>query len=207
LNFFVNPQVLIPRPETELLVEESLKILSAWSGRRTVVELGTGSGAVSIALIKSLNRPGSVRFLATDISRGALKTARKNAAFHGLDQTIGLVQGDWLKPFASGRKWIDLLISNPPYISESEMSRLPATVRRFEPAPALLAGPDGLAAIRSILAQAAGQLKPGGRLILEIGETQGREVLDLAHGYRFVQTAILKDYSGKDRLLTACCHG
>ena len=113
LTFEVNPKVLIPRPETELLVEQTLEILSSQTGPISIIELGTGSGAVSIALSKSLTHPLTTRFIATDISRGALRTAQKNAGLHGLEKTIHFVQGDWLRPFFPQSRWIDLLVPTP----------------------------------------------------------------------------------------------
>jgi release factor glutamine methyltransferase len=207
LNFEVNPDVLIPRPETELLVQETLSILSTQPEPMTLVELGTGSGAISIALSKSLNPQSTTRLIATDIARGALRTARKNAALHGVEKTIHFVQGDWLKPFSSRSRWIDLLVSNPPYISELEMLSLPRTVKGYEPVKALSGGFDGLEAIRQIFHQGARQLKSGGWLLLEIGETQGRQILTLAQEHHFNPTTILRDHAGKDRVLKACYHG
>jgi release factor glutamine methyltransferase len=207
LNFEVNPKVLIPRPETELLVEQALKILSNKMGPMTLIELGTGSGAISIALAKSLTPPKTIRFLTTDISRGALKIAQKNADYYGVEHTIHFVQGDWLSPFSSQSRWIDLLVSNPPYISDSEILSLPITVKQYEPVKALSGGWDGLEAIRQIMDQAAAQLKTGGWLLLEIGETQGPQVLTLAQDYHFNPITILRDHAGKDRVLKACYHG
>ena len=207
LNFEVNPEVLIPRPETELLVEESIKILSDRTGLKTLVELGTGSGAISIALAKSTDHPETIHFLATDISWEALRTAKKNVFDHKLEKKIQLVQGDWLKPFSFRERWIDLLISNPPYVSDNEMDSLPLTVKGYEPLKALAGGPDGLEAIRNILQQAEKQLKVKGWLLLEIGETQGDQVLKLAQHHHFITTTIHRDYAGKDRILKACYHG
>jgi len=207
LNFEVNPDVLVPRPETELLVEESIEIISDRTGLKTLVELGTGSGAVSIALAKSIVHPGTTQFLATDISWEALRTAQKNIFNHKVEKKIQLVQGDWLKPFSSRERWIDLLISNPPYVSDHEMDNLPLTVKRYEPLKALAGGPDGLEAIRHIFQQADKQLKVGGWLLLEIGETQGNQVLKLAQDHLFNPTTIRRDYAGKDRIMKACYHG
>ncbi len=207
LTFEVGPEVLIPRPETELLVEQTLGILSNRAGTITVIELGTGSGAVSIALSKSLIHPLTTRLIATDISRGALRTAQKNAGLHGMGKTIHFVQGDWLRPFSSQSRWIDLLVSNPPYVSDKEFLQLPTTVRRFEPLKALAGGRDGLEAIRLIFKQTVKQLKPGGWIILEIGETQGSRVLNLAREYHFNPITVLRDHAGKDRVLKACYHG
>ncbi len=207
LNFEVNPNVLIPRPETEMLVEETLSIVSTQTGPMTLVELGTGSGAVSIALSKSLKHLNTTRLIATDLSREALRTAQKNAALHGVEKSIHFVQGDWLRPFSSHSRWIDLLVSNPPYISELEMFSLPETVKGYEPVKALSGGSDGLEAIRQIFHQAVTQLKTGGWLLLEIGETQGPQILTLAQEHHFNPITILRDYAGKDRVLKACYHG
>jgi release factor glutamine methyltransferase len=207
LNFEVNPDVLIPRPETELLVEQTLSILSTQTGPRTLIELGTGSGAVSIALSKSLPHQKIRRMIATDLSRGALKTAQRNAARHGVEKSIHFVQGDWLRPFSFRSRWIDLLVSNPPYISENEILQLPSTVKNFEPFKALSGGQDGLDAVRFIIKQARKQLKVGGWIILEIGESQGCQVLTLAQEHHFNPITILRDHAGKDRVLKACYHG
>jgi release factor glutamine methyltransferase len=207
LNFEVDSQVLIPRPETELLVEEALKILSDRSEDQTLVELGTGSGAIAVALAKSIAEKKTLRLWATDLSWPALQIARKNAVHHGVDQFISFILGEWLAPFSSKRKWIDLLISNPPYISEAEIFCLPPTVKNYEPKKALRGGPDGLQDIRTIVQQAGQQLRVGGWLLLEIGESQGSRVLNLARENRFDPAVILKDYGNRDRLLKACYHG
>jgi release factor glutamine methyltransferase len=207
LNFEVNPDVLIPRPETEMLVDEALRIVSTLKGPMTLVELGTGSGAISIALSKSLKHRNRPRFIATDFSPEALRTAQKNAALHGEEKNIHFVQGDWLEPFSSHSRWIDLLVSNPPYISELEMFSLPETVKGYEPVRALSGGLDGLESLRQIFHQAATQLKTGGWLLLEIGETQGPQIMILAQEHHFHPTTILRDYAGKDRVLKACYHG
>ncbi len=207
LNFEVNPDVLIPRPETELLMEESMKILSNRTGLKTLVELGTGSGAISIALAKSTDHLETTQFIATDISWEALRTAQKNAFNHKVEKKIHLVQGDWLGPFSFRKRWIDLLVSNPPYVSDMEMDNLPLTIKRYEPLKALVGGQDGLEAIRHIFQQASKQLKVGGWLLLEIGETQNDQVLKLARGHHFNPITISRDYAGKDRVLKACYHG
>jgi release factor glutamine methyltransferase len=207
LNFKVNPQVLIPRPETEMLVEEALKVISTHSNPLTLVELGTGSGAVAVALAKSLKPSGTIRLIATDISTEALNTARQNAAYSGVEKSIQWVQGNWLKPFSSRSRWVDLLISNPPYISDSEMDSLPKTVKKYEPLKALSGGKDGLEAFRQIFKQAVPNLKIEAWMLLEIGETQGPELLALAKQNGFNPITILRDYNGKDRVLKACYHG
>jgi release factor glutamine methyltransferase len=207
LDFQVNPEVLIPRPETELLVETALNFSWPGKGKKTLVELGTGSGAVAVALVRSLPSAETWQCLATDISRGALETARKNALVHGVGKSIQWVQGDWLVPFSSRRRWIDLLVSNPPYVADKEMTQLPLTVKGYEPLLALRGGPDGLDSIRQIFNQAVNHLKIGGWLLLEIGETQGDRVRKLAEDHRFSSITLLRDHAGKNRILKACYHG
>jgi release factor glutamine methyltransferase len=207
LDFVVNPSVLIPRPETELLLEESLKWISQRKIPFIVVELGTGSGAVSVSLAKTLSKEKPLSILATDISLAALQTASGNARRHAVEEAVAFIQGDWLKPFSAKRQWIDLLISNPPYISVKEIFALPPTVRDYEPIRALKCGPDGLEAIRIILNQSGEHLKKGGQLLLEIGETQGSALLELARTHKFIEPQILKDYSGKDRIFSASYYG
>lgn len=207
LDFEVNPSVLIPRPETELLVEEGLQILSQTSRPLTVVELGTGSGAVAVSLTKSAPQSTIGRFLATDLSLLALQTARKNAHRNRLEHPISFILGDWLAPFSGNPPWIDLLLTNPPYISDGDMAQLPTTVKDYEPIKALSGGPDGLGAIRTIFEQASRHLKKGGWLVMEIGDTQGPQVMTLAQDYFFNPAVIRRDYAGKDRILKACYHG
>jgi release factor glutamine methyltransferase len=207
LDFEVNPSVLIPRPETELLVEETLKGLSQRTTATTLVELGTGSGAVAVSVAKSVDPDKPLTILATDLSGQALKTAVANGQRHRLGNRIAWVRGSWLSPFSDKERWIDLLVSNPPYISEEELFQLPATVRDYEPIRALWGGRDGLESLRLIFQQAARQLKKGGRLLLEIGETQGREALNLASAHQLADAQILKDYSGKERILSAGYYG
>jgi release factor glutamine methyltransferase len=207
LTFDVNPDVLIPRPETELLVEMSLSIIEADHNLKNIVELGTGSGAIAIALAKSVSPDRSFCIVATDRSAPALKTAGTNARRHGVQDKVDFVQGDWLSPFSYRQRWIDLLIANPPYIASGEMAGLPVTVKAYEPLQALEGGLEGLGSIRTILSQAKEQLKPGGWLLMEIGELQGEKVLQLASKHHFSPASIMKDYANKDRVLKARFHG
>ena len=207
LTFDVNPDVLIPRPETELLVEVSLSIIEADHNLKNIVELGTGSGAIAISLAKSVSPDRSFCFVATDRSAPALKTAGTNARRHGVQDKIDFVQGDWLSPFSYRQRWIDLLIANPPYIASGEMAGLPVTVKAYEPLQALEGGVEGLGSIRTILSQAKEQLNPGGWLLMEIGDLQGEKVLQLASKHHFSSASIMKDYANKDRVLKARFHG
>jgi release factor glutamine methyltransferase len=207
LDFEVGPSVLIPRPETEILVEESLKILNRPGRVKTVVELGTGSGAVAIALAASMNQQKPGLILASDIDGPALGMAQKNAVRHGVESLISFIQGDWLEPFSERRRWIDLLVSNPPYISPTELPGLPATVLSYEPRKALDGGRDGLEAIRTIIRQAGKHLRNGGTLVLEMGENQAAQVVKTALENNFNPALIRQDYAGKNRVLVACYHG
>jgi release factor glutamine methyltransferase len=209
LSFAVNPSVLIPRPETELLVEEALALIQSNPSLKNTVELGTGSGAIIIALVKTLlttpAEPGLMA--ATDRSWPALKTAEANARQHQVRQAISFLQGNWLTPFTPHKKEIHLVISNPPYLTGEEMRNLEPGIKNYEPLQALDGGPDGLNAIRELLSQARAILQPGGWVLLEIGETQGLPALELAQRSGFDPTLIRRDYSGKDRVLKGQCHG
>lgn len=176
LEFEVTPDVLIPRPETELLVERALAWLKTHSAdRHDLLDLGTGSGCLAVTLCRRLP---SAHAVAVDISEEALAVARRNAARHGVGDRITFVNADMLDipdgviP-ASG---FDVVVSNPPYIAEGERDKLPENVRQYEPAAALFAGPDGLAAYRKIAQKVKGVLKPEGVLIVEVGMGQAGAV-------------------------------
>lgn len=205
LSLEVDRSVLVPRPETELLVEEALALIRADTGLRNVVDLGTGSGAVIVSIMKSLEREprewGCVAAL--DRSEASLKTAAVNARRQGVDRYIHFIQGDWLEPFDHRHPWIQLLVSNPPYLSADDLSRLDPGIRSYEPLEALDGGPDGLEAVRIILGQARDHLVKGGWLLMEIGETQGARVMDLAGIDGFEAVQVLRDLAGKDRVLKA----
>jgi release factor glutamine methyltransferase len=175
IPFTVTPAVLIPRPETELLVETVLAL--AGDGDTTIAEIGTGSGAVAVALARELP---SARLIATDISRRALAVARANAARHGAVR-IEFLAGNLFAPLtrAALRGALDFLVSNPPYVAEREWPRLAPEVRDFEPKPALVPGPTGLETIRRLIAGAPEFLKPGGFLVFEFGRGQARSVRGL----------------------------
>lgn len=163
LAFKVTPAVLIPRPETELLVEATLERVPAHASCR-VLDLATGSGCIAVAIARHRSR---ARVTATDISRDALELARENAARHGVN--VEIVESDWFSAL-SGRRF-DLIVSNPPYVAEGD-PHLAAGDLRFEPQQALVAGADGLACIRAIVAQARAHLEPGGALLFEHGYDQ-----------------------------------
>lgn len=195
MEFTVTPDVLIPRPETELLVEQALARIPADAGW-SVVDLGTGSGAVAIAIARE--RPGC-RVLAIDASPAALAVARANAQRLGIGN-VEFRHGDWFAPLTGER--VEMLVSNPPYVAAGDPHLEQGDVR-FEPRAALAAGADGLAAIRILAAGAGTHLKPDGWLLVEHGNDQGGQVARLLqeHGYRAIHR--YRDLAGLDRV-TVC---
>ncbi|WP_258358851.1 peptide chain release factor N(5)-glutamine methyltransferase [Moorella sulfitireducens (nom. illeg.)] len=197
LEFKVTPAVLIPRQDTELLVEAVLERLDAGESL-VLADCGTGSGAIALSLAYYLPK---ARVYATDISPAALEVARQNARVLGLAGRVTFLQGDFLRPL-SGLK-LDALVANPPYIPAGELDRLPPEVQA-EPRLALDGGPDGLNAYRILLPGAPEVLKAGGLLALEIGYNQGRAVREMAvstGAYR--DMVVLPDYGGRDRCFLA----
>jgi len=187
----VTPAVLIPRPETELLVEAALE-LSATDVPVRVLDLATGSGCVAVAIGR---HRASARVTATDISRDALTVARSNAEAHGVD--VEFIESDWFTAL-SGRRF-DLIVSNPPYIAEGD-SHLDSGDLRFEPRSALVAGPDGLACISTIVSQADAHLVPGGWLLLEHGFDQAARCRELLQRAGFQQVTSKRDLAGIERI-------
>jgi release factor glutamine methyltransferase len=198
LFFEVNRAVLIPRPETECLVEEVLKYYGRETGPLRIIDLGTGSGAIGVVLAVEI--PAAL-VTATDISRGALAVARRNADRHGVAGRMEFLEGHL---FASAVGEFDVIVSNPPYIPDDVYLLLPEGIRAYEPREALIAGPDGAAFYREIIREGTGRLKLGGRIFLEIGEGQKELVESL-----FRQTGCYtdihfhQDYSGMDRVAAA----
>lgn len=193
LDLRVTPATLIPRPETELLVEQALERLAPAADVR-VADLGTGSGAIALAI--AAERPRA-RVVATDRSEAALAVARGNAAANGLDGRVGFRQGDWFAPLAGER--FDLVASNPPYIAEGD-PHLGQGDLRHEPPSALSSGADGLDAIRILAAGAPSHLVPGGWLLLEHGFDQGPAVRALLDAAGFVEVATVRDLELRDRV-------
>ena len=205
IDFKVNPFVLIPRPETELLVEQALWILSKNSLERTsfVLELGTGSGAIVISLAREAK---NIFLVATDISMDALLVAKENARSAGVFGRIEFVKGDLFNPFSllREREPFDLILSNPPYIERSGIQGLPRDVRNYEPISALNGGEDGLAFYRNIISLAPIYLRKGGWLLLEVGQGQGPKVYDMINQKgSFNLPELIKDFSGIDRVVKA----
>jgi release factor glutamine methyltransferase len=190
----VSPAVLIPRPESELLVGLAIDWLNRHPDARRVIDLGTGSGAVGIAVAKAVP---SVHIVARDVSARALRVAAANIARHRLRRRITPVRGDLLR----GARPADLILANLPYISESQKRVRPRELE-YEPALALDGGQDGLALIRAAVAQAPAVLKPPGAMLLECDPAQARRLVRLARGY-WLQASITihKDLAGRDRVV------
>jgi release factor glutamine methyltransferase len=181
MDFIVSPAVLIPRPETEHVIETVLPLSRTMTNSR-IADVGTGSGCIALALAKEL--PQS-EIHATDISSDALEIARANAARHQLQSRIHFHQADLLQGLGSNR--FDLVVSNPPYVGESEEDQVQLEVRKFEPRDAVFAGPTGLEVVQRLIPQAHNALKPGGWLVMEISGTIAEGVKDLLHGWSKVR--------------------
>jgi release factor glutamine methyltransferase len=197
LDFIVTPGVLIPRPETELLVETALGIAEAIScPSLAVADVGTGSGAIAVTLARHLPR---AQVVATDISSNALDVARRNALRHHVADRVFWVQGDLLAPLCGP---FHLVVANPPYLRQAELAVAPPEVTCWEPSSALNGGIDGLRIIRRLLKMSSGLLHSNGALLVEIGAEQGTEALSLARQY-FPRgdVEVAKDLANRDRLL------
>ncbi len=237
LSLEVTPDVLIPRPETEELVEVALELLRrrpAWeapdggalpnaraaavtapacgsvgsaptgsppAAQPLIADVGTGSGAIAL----SLAQEAGVRVLATDVKPEALGVAARNAAAAGLAGLVEFRQADLLAEAAEA--YFHLVISNPPYVTSGDMDALAPDIRLFEPVSALEAGPDGLAVLRRLLPQAARALRPGGSVLVEVGDQQAGAVAGLAREAGFTLVAAHKDLSQKDRIVEATLPG
>ncbi len=194
-SFQVTPAVLVPRPETEHLVEAVLDVLRALpKAAPAILDVGTGSGIIAVTLACELPQ---AQVVAVDVSPAALAVAAENAASHGVSERITCRVSDLLAGLPADLVF-DCIVSNPPYILERELAGLPPEVRH-EPRLALAAGPDGLAVIRQLLAAAPAWLAPGGLLALEIGAGQGDAIRAMA-APRYVSVQIQKDYAGLDRV-------
>ena len=192
LELAVSPATLIPRPETELLVERALAHIpadAAWS----IADLGTGSGAIALAIAHERPR---CRIIATDFSPAALTIARANADAHGLG--VDFRGGDWLTPLAG--ESLDMVVSNPPYVREND-PHLTRGDARFEPRAALAAGGDGLEAIRRIVADARRHLRPSGYLLLEHGYDQAGQVRGLLRDSGYHVIVLHRDLAGIERVI------
>jgi len=204
LDFIVSSDVLVPRPETELLVEIALKELANLADTKLprMLELGTGSGAISVALA---TESPQAQIFATEISPAALAIARRNACRHGVSKGIRFLQGDLFTALDQEHENdFDLVVSNPPYIPRGEISNLEAEVSRWEPRAALDGGVDGLNFYRLIAQEAPNYLRQGGVVAVEIGATMGSSVLALFRdSAAYLDIQVHQDYSGRDRVIIA----
>jgi release factor glutamine methyltransferase len=203
LEISVNREVLIPRPETELLAERAWELLhrltSAGQANPAVLDFGTGSGCLAVTL--AVQCPQS-RIYALEISETALNVARQNAQRHPGSERIQFYLGDNLSMIPSDVRF-DLLVSNPPYIPSDEMESLQPEVRDHEPRVALDGGTDGLATFRFLAAEASAVMSPGGYAILEFGDGQAESVTKIFQQHDWIVERVQEDYSGRPRILIA----
>lgn len=190
-------RALIPRPETEELVTRVLKSLK---GGEVVIDAGTGTGAIILSIAKEAK--GGGLFIGTDISEDALALAQENARLTGLEDKVKFVAMDGLDDFDEPQ-FVDVIVSNPPYIKTADCLRLDRNVRDFEPRIALDGGESGLDFYERYLGDAVNLLKIGGKVFFEIGESQGEEVASLMRSYGFENIKVEKDYAGHDRYASA----
>ena len=197
LKLRVDRRALIPRPETEYLIELLVQRLS--EAPASVLDLGTGSGAIALALAKAYPEASVT---GVDKSAEALALARENRATCGLDERVTLLESDWFSTLPGGVAF-ELIVANPPYLSDTETSETPAEVKGFEPVMALSAGENGAAALEKILTDAPGFLNPGGLLACETGTAQHAALQQLASTSGYSRTESLRDLTGRDRYLLA----
>jgi len=196
LEFEVSPDVLIPRPETEILVEEAIAVLSS-VGSPTFYEVGVGSGCISVSI---LHRSPSATAVGVDISPGALSVAGRNAEKHDVASRLQLFRGD---VFDAADQKFDLIVSNPPYIPDGKVDLLQPEVGGYDPHTALFGGPDGLAIIRRIVAGAPQFLKPNGTILIEIDFDQAAAVKELFDPQIWEVVEFLADLQGFQRIAKA----
>jgi release factor glutamine methyltransferase len=206
MEIIVTPDCMIPRPETELLVQRAIEFLRTRSGTQFVCDLCTGSGCIAVAIAK--NYPNA-RIIATDICDAALAVAAKNIEMHQLQDKIKLLSGDLFEPIIpqldTGK--CDLIVCNPPYVSSSEYEKLDKNVKDYEPRLALFAGDDGMDIYKRIIEKVDQFLKPNGALIMEIGYSQGQAIKEMLEPNGiFADIKIEKDFHNNDRIVSAKKH-
>ena len=196
LDFRVTADVMVPRPETETLVDEALAWARARPAPVTIADVGTGSGCIAVTLAVRLP---DARLLAADVSAAALAVAEDNARRHGVAERVRLLHGDLLQPLPGP---VDLIVANLPYIPSGRIDGLQPEVRDYEPRGALDGGPDGTDLLRPLLRQAGAHLRPGGAVMLEIDEEQGATMSEEARrAFPAAAVHVLPDLSGRDRVL------
>ncbi|MDQ1336393.1 MAG: Release factor glutamine methyltransferase [Thermodesulfobacteriota bacterium] len=204
LSFAVDRRVLIPRPETEIIVEQAIVLADSYKGEDQplkILDLGTGCGAIAIALAKELP---DASVWATDISEEALGLARRNALKHGVRDRVSFWQGDLWEPLMEGAHRFDMIVSNPPYVSTEEYNELPLEVRDYEPRQALDGRDGGMYYLEKIVEGAHDFLNPDGWIILEMAPWQTQKTLDIiARTGEYQQETRIKDYSRRYRVVMA----
>ena len=195
-KFITNKSVLIPRPDTELIIEEALKYLSNEKSKK-ILDIGTGSGCIVISILKERTK---CRATAVDISLKALNVAKNNAKLHQLENKINFINIDIDKYNSSN---YDLIISNPPYVSNIELNRLDDDIKSHEPMSALSGGFDGFRDLKKVIIKSKKLLKINGKLILEIGHGQKNQCSKILNENKFYINRIFKDLSGKDRCVVS----
>jgi release factor glutamine methyltransferase len=204
LPFLITEGVFIPRPETEILVEEVIHSIRSSCGSKEIIvyDVGTGSGCIAISVAHNLP---SCLIHASDISAEALAVAKQNAEKNGVGNRVTFLRGDMFEPFSQyGAPKADVIVSNPPYIAEEDWNSLPDEVKHFEPPQSLLSGKEGLDFLRKLITCAESYLKPGGRIFLEIGEAQRDAVVALLESRKkYVDIGSRKDYNERDRVVFA----
>jgi len=198
LSFRLNDATLVPRPETEMLVQRGLEIVGPLDHPR-ILDLGTGTGCIPIAMLTEFSDMSAV---AVDLSRDALDMARFNATRHGVSDRFETRQGSWFDPVAPGERF-DLIVSNPPYIESAVIETLMVEVREHDPRLALDGGPDGLRPYRAIAREAAAHLRREGVVLLEIGTGQGSDVTDIFAEMGFKSVELEYDLAGHERMVVA----
>jgi release factor glutamine methyltransferase len=195
LDFYVDPRVLIPRQETELVVEEALQFARE-NRAYLMADVGTGSGAIAISLAVSLPQ---AQLYAIDISADALEVASLNCQNHGVSDRVHLLRGEMLDPLPVP---VDIIAGNLPYVGDLEMEQLSPEIREFEPREALAGGPDGLDSVRQFLSQVSGRVRPGGVVMFEVGQGQSEAVVLLCRDLLpSAQTEVIADLAGIDRVI------
>ena len=202
LPFKVSPAVLVPRPDSETLIEAALALMPVRTEPWRILDLGVGSGCLLLTLLREFP---NARGVGVDASADALEVAQANADALGVGPRTTLVGGDWRRPAWAEQLGgpFDLVISNPPYIEAAAVAGLMPDVARFEPRLALDGGPDGLVAYRAIAAAAAGLVVPGGRVLVEAGDGQAVEISTLFASAGFAVDASWRDLGGIDRVVSA----
>lgn len=201
LDFIVTPAVLIPRPETEFLVERIIKLMDDSMPSPLIVDVGTGSGCIAVALAANVPR---ARVIATDLSAAALEIARTNAERHGADHRIEFFQGDLLEPLETRHleNAVDVLASNPPYVNDGHAGLIQREVKDWEPREALFGGVEGLDFYRWLLVEGLTFVKPGGYMIVEIGYGQLDAIREMIAALEWELVDVVNDLQGIPRTIT-----